>query len=363
MTAFIPTSILVTGGAGFIGSNFIRWVLQNQPDVSVVNLDLLTYAGNLENLARVFERHGVAGDGRYIFVRGDIRDNELVSRLLQSGDPDGNSDALGPPNALVNFAAESHVDRSILGPAAFVETNVGGTLNLLEACRTELSEQPRDFRFLHVSTDEVYGSLGSSDPPFTEETALVPNSPYAASKAGGDMLVRAYGETFELPVVTTRCSNNYGPYQFPEKLIPLMITRALSDDPLPVYGDGMNVRDWVHVEDHVEALWSVICKGRLRRIYNIGGESEIPNLEVINHILDILAKPRSLVEFVRDRPGHDRRYAMDITRIGDEIGWSPRRNFIEGLQSTVEWYLANRGWWERILSEAYRSTSELYLTG
>ena len=354
MTAFAPRCVLVTGGAGFIGSNFVRWVLEHEPDVTVVNLDLLTYAGNLESLEDVDQRYGHRGDGRYCFVRGDIRDFDLMQGLLQG-------QTTPRPDAVAHLAAESHVDRSIMGPSVFVETNVKGTLTLLEACRAELGARPRPFRFLHVSTDEVYGSLGPDDPPFCETTPIACNSPYSASKASSDLLVRAYGETFELPALITRCSNNYGPYQFPEKLIPLMITRALRDEPLPVYGDGMNVRDWVYVEDHAEALWRVLVDGDVGAVYNIGGESEIPNLELVRRLLALLSKPDSLIRFVTDRPGHDRRYAMDISRIRSTLGWSPRRDFATGLSATVAWYLSHRTWWERVLSEAYRTAAAMYL--
>jgi len=354
VTAFTPHCLLVTGGAGFIGSNFVRWVLEHEPDVTVVNLDLLTYAGNLESLEDVDQRYGHRGDGRYCFVRGDIRDFDLMQGLLQG-------QTTPRPDAVAHLAAESHVDRSIMGPSVFVETNVKGTLTLLEACRAELGARPRPFRFLHVSTDEVYGSLGPDDPPFCETTPIACNSPYSASKAASDLLVRAYGETFELPALITRCSNNYGPYQFPEKLIPLMITRALRDEPLPVYGDGMNVRDWVYVEDHAEALWRVLVDGDVGAVYNIGGESEIPNLELVRRLLALLSKPDSLIRFVTDHPGHDRRYAMDISRIRSTLGWSPRRDFATGLSATVAWYLSHRTWWERVLSEAYRTAAAMYL--
>jgi len=347
---FVPATILVTGGAGFIGSNFVRWALSGDPRVRIVNLDVLTYAGNLESLADVDQRYGGPGEGRYTFVHGDIRDFDGVRRLLRGA------------NAVVHFAAESHVDRSILGPEIFVDTNVKGTLTLLEACRAELAEHPRPFRLVHVSTDEVYGTLGPDDPAFTEETPLRPNSPYSASKAGSDLLVRAYMETFQLPALVTRCSNNYGPYQFPEKLIPLMITRALADQPLPVYGDGMNVRDWLHVEDHAEAIWRVLVSGAPGAVYNIGGECEVPNLEIVKGILAALGKPQSLIQFVTDRPGHDRRYAMDITTIKRDLGWRPRHGLEDGLRQTVQWYLDHRTWWERVLSEAYRAANEMYLT-
>ena len=364
---FRPTALLVTGGAGFIGSNFIRWVLEHDPQVIVTNLDVLTYAGNLESLTDVEHRFGAAGEGRYQFVHGDVRDFALVARLLAGGrEPAaGEPTALPPyrPTAVVHLAAESHVDRSIMGPAAFVETNVQGTLTLLEACRGELAQRPREFRFVHVSTDEVYGSLEPHDPPFTEETALAPNSPYSASKAGSDLLVRSYVETFGFPAVITRCSNNYGPYQFPEKLIPLMITRALRGEPLPVYGDGLNVRDWLHVEDHAEALWTIVGKGERGKVYNIGGESELPNIEIVRRLLKLLDRSESLIQFVPDRPGHDRRYAMNITRVRSELGWSPRHELATGLAETVAWYLEHREWWERILSEAYRAASTMYLGG
>ena len=362
---FRPRAVLVTGGAGFIGSNLVRWLLRAEPDVRVVVLDLLTYAGNLESLADVAAAHGPEGDGRWFFVKGDIRDAALVAELLAGGGTEpGTGRALPRPDAVLHLAAESHVDRSILGPAEFVSTNVQGTLSLLEAARRELAERPRDFRFVNVSTDEVYGSLGPDDAPFTERTPLAPNSPYSASKAGADCLVRAYGETFRLPCLTTRCSNNYGPYQFPEKLIPLMITRALAGEPLPVYGDGMNVRDWLHVEDHASAIWAVCTRGRIEDgVYNIGGESEVPNLHVVRTILKLLGRPESLIRYVTDRPGHDRRYAMDISHISATLGWRPAHAFEQGLRETVEWYVANRPWWERVKSEAYRATNALYLGG
>lgn len=351
-SAFRPTCILVTGGAGFIGSNFVRWVLDHVPDVRVINYDLLTYAGNLESLEDVARRYGSDGDGRYCFVHGDIGDCDAVTRALIDHGAD----------AVVHMAAESHVDRSIMGPAVFVDTNVRGTLTLLEACRATLAERARPFRFVQVGTDEVYGTLGPTDPPFTEETPLAPNSPYSASKAAADFLVRAYVETFGFPALITRCSNNYGPYQFPEKLIPLMITRALRDEPLPVYGDGLNVRDWIHVEDHAEGLWLALTKGAVGAVYNLGGEAESSNLEIVRTLLRLLGKPESLIRFVPDRPGHDRRYAMAITRVRRELGWRPRHTLADGLAETVTWYRANRAWWARVLSEAYRAASALYLT-
>jgi len=348
--AFGPRTVLVTGGAGFIGSNLVRWLLQNQGELRLVNLDLLTYAGNLDSLRGL-------DSARHHFVRGDIRDLDLVRRLLR-----GDGAQTAPVDAVLHLAAESHVDRSIMGPAAFVETNVMGTLTLLEACRAELAERARPFRFIQVSTDEVYGTLGPNDLPFNEETPLAPNSPYAASKAAADLLVRAYVETFALPAIVTRCSNNYGPYQFPEKLIPLMITRALRDETLPVYGDGKHVRDWIHVEDHARALWSVLTLGQVGRTYNIGGESETTNNEIVRRVLSALEKPDSLITYVADRLGHDRRYAMDISRMRRELDWSPKRQLPEALAETIAWYLNNRTWWERVLSEAYRAAITLYLS-
>lgn len=363
---FRPTCLMVTGGAGFIGSNFVRWVLGRDPKVQVVNYDLLTYAGNLESLTDVSEQHGAGGDGRYYFVRGDIRDFDAAARVLRGEAREttrtGRGRIVPPPDAVVHFAAESHVDRSVMGPAVFVDTNVRGTLAVLEACRAVLNGSSRNFRFLHISTDEVYGSLPSDAPSFSESTPLAPNSPYSASKAGSDLLVRGHVETFKFPAVITRCSNNYGPYQFPEKLIPLMITRALGNQSLPLYGDGLNVRDWIHVDDHAEALWTVMTRGKLGRVYNIGGETEITNLDLVRALLRLLRKPESLIQPVSDRPGHDRRYAMDITRIRTDLGWKPRHRLQEGLESTVDWYLAHRTWWERVLDEAYRAAAAMYLT-
>ena len=359
---FQPRTVIVTGGAGFIGSNLVRWLLDTEPDVTVVNVDLLTYAGNLESLDDVAAAHGPDGDGRYFFVHGDIRDPSLFTRLFAGTAEDPSTRrAMPAPDAILHLAAESHVDRSILGPAEFVSTNVQGTLNLLECARRELVERPRPFRFVNVSTDEVYGSLGPDDPGFSERNPLAPNSPYSASKAGADCLVRAYTETFKLPCLTTRCSNNYGPYQFPEKLIPLMITRALGDESLPVYGDGLNVRDWLHVTDHAAAIWAVCTRGRLKdEVYNIGGESEVPNIVVVKTILKLLGKPESLIGYVNDRLGHDRRYAMDITRIRRELGWAPTRTFEQGLRETVQWYVENEQWWRRVQSEAYKTSRALY---
>ena len=360
---FAPHSVVVTGGAGFIGSNLIRWILERAPDVNVVNLDALTYAGNLENLSDVTERFGAGGEGRYFFLPGDIRDGALVAAILSGNAREpATRRTVPPPDAIFHLAAESHVDRSIVGPREFVSSNVHGTLTLLEATLAELKANPRDFRFVNVSTDEVYGSLSPEARGFTEQHPLLPNSPYSATKAGADCLVRAYTETFDLPCLTTRCSNNYGPNQFPEKLIPLMITRALRDEPLPVYGDGQHVRDWLFVEDHAAALWSVCTRGRLADgVYNVGGEAEMSNIDVVLEILRLLGKPDSLIRFVGDRPGHDRRYAMDISRIKSVLGWCPSVSFSAGLERTVSWYVKNENWWQRVLNEAYRMTHAHYL--
>ena len=342
-------TLLVTGGAGFIGSNFVLdWLAQS--DESVVNLDKLTYAGNLANLA------SLQGDPRHVFVRGDICERPLVRRLL----------ADHAVRAVVHFAAESHVDRSIHGPGEFVQTNVVGTFSLLEEARaywSQLEDRQRGgFRFVHVSTDEVYGSLAPADPAFTEKTPYAPNSPYSASKAGSDHLVRAYHHTYGLPVLTTNCSNNYGPFQFPEKLIPLMILNALDGKPLPVYGDGLNVRDWLYVGDHCEAIRRVLERGQPGETYNVGGSAERTNLQVVQilcNVLDRLA-PRAagphagLVTFVTDRPGHDRRYAMDTTRISSELGWSARETFETGLERTVRWYLDHLDWVRGVRSGEYQ---------
>ena len=360
---FQPRTVLVTGGAGFIGSNLVRWILERHDGLVVINLDALTYAGNIESLVDVAARFGQSGDQRYFFIRGDIRDERLVSSIL-AGRAHESSTArpIPAPDAILHLAAESHVDRSILGPSEFVSTNVQGTLTLLQCLRDELDENPRDFRFVNVSTDEVYGSLSSDAPAFTESHPLLPNSPYSASKAGADCLVRAFVHTFGLPCLTTRCSNNYGPFQFPEKLVPLMITRAFENLPLPVYGEGRNIRDWLYVTDHAAAIWEVCTRGRVSdEVYNIGGEAEMQNLEVVRLLLQLLGKPESLITFVRDRPGHDRRYAMDITRISSTIGWRPSVSFTQGLRHTVDWYLRNGPWWRRVQNEAYRTSQALYL--
>jgi dTDP-glucose 4,6-dehydratase len=313
--------MLVTGGCGFIGSNFIHYVLENDPDVAVVNFDCLTYAGNLANLATV------AKHPRYQFVRGDVTDRAAVDAAMSIG-----------ATSIVHFAAESHVDRSILDSGPFVRTNVVGTQVLLDAARARKVE-----RFVQVSTDEVYGSLGPIG-AFTEETPLAPNSPYAASKAAADMLVRSYVHTFALPALVTRCSNNYGPYQFPEKLIPLFISNVMRDESVPVYGDGLNVRDWLHVRDHCVAIHRVWRAGRPGEVYNIGGRCERTNLDLTHTLLDILGKPRSLIRYVKDRPGHDRRYAIDCTKIERELGWHPVVTFEQGLRETVQWYQDHADW-------------------
>ena len=343
-------TILVTGGSGFIGSNFILQWMQ-QEGTPVVNLDKLTYAGNPRNLLRV------SSDSRYSFTQGDVCDRELLRQLFERHQP----------RAIVHFAAESHVDRSIHGPDDFVRTNVFGTFCLLEEARAyceALREQERNsFRFLHVSTDEVYGSLGPNDPAFSETTPYSPNSPYSASKAGSDHLVRAYHHTYGLPTLTTNCSNNYGPYQFPEKLIPLVLLNARAGKPLPVYGDGQNVRDWVFVADHCEAVRTVLAKGRVGETYNIGGRSEKRNIEVVETICAILDQScpgdptvphRKLITFVKDRPGHDRRYAIDARKIERDLGWKPRESFETGMRKTVEWYLQNEEWVKEVASGAYR---------
>ncbi|MCX8118350.1 MAG: dTDP-glucose 4,6-dehydratase [Desulfobacterota bacterium] len=325
--------ILVTGGCGFIGSNFIRYHLQTYPESSVINVDKLTYAGNLENLS------DLSRSERYQFVRADIADRERMEELVGRG-----------VDAIVNFAAESHVDRSIEDPSAFIRTNVFGTFVLLEALRKYSRE--RRIRFLHISTDEVYGSLGETG-AFTEETPLAPNSPYSASKASADMLVRAYHHTYGLPTLITRCSNNYGPYQFPEKLIPLMISNAMEEKELPIYGDGLHIRDWIYVEDHCRALDLVLWQGKEGEVYNIGGGSERTNLYVAKTILDRLGKPHSLIRFVTDRPGHDRRYAIDFSKIRRELGWSPTVSFEEGIDRTIDWYRTHSEWWRKIKTGEY----------
>jgi dTDP-glucose 4,6-dehydratase len=346
----MDSPVLVTGGAGFIGSNFVsQWIdIEGRP---VVNLDKLTYAGNLGSL------EGIWRDPRHEFVQGDIADRQLLESLFRKFQP----------RAVVHFAAESHVDRSIHSPDDFVRTNVNGTFSLLEETRAYWrdlpEEQKQGFRLLHVSTDEVYGSLGTGDPPFSETTAYAPNSPYSASKAASDHLVRAYHHTYGLPALTTNCSNNYGPHQFPEKLIPLVILHAVSGKPIPIYGDGQNVRDWLFVTDHCEAIRRVLAGGRIGETYNIGGRSEKNNLDIVHTICSILDKlrpddpvtpHRELITFVKDRPGHDRRYAIDAGKIERELGWQPRETFESGIRKTVEWYLENGGWVEGVMNGSYR---------
>ncbi len=342
--------ILVTGGAGFIGANFVLdWLaLSDEP---VLNLDKLTYAGNLENLA------SLQGDPRHVFVQGDIADSTLLGRLL----------AEHRPRAVLNFAAESHVDRSIHGPEDFIQTNIVGTFRLLEAVRSYWgaldAQEKKAFRFLHVSTDEVYGSLTSQEPAFTEEHRYEPNSPYSASKAASDHLVRAYHHTYGLPVLTTNCSNNYGPFHFPEKLIPLMIVNALAGKPLPVYGDGMQIRDWLYVRDHCSAIRRVLQAGQLGEVYNVGGWNEKPNIEIVQTLCALLdeLRPRSdgksyreQITYVKDRPGHDRRYAIDARKLEKELGWKPAETFETGIRKTVLWYLAHPDWVAHVQSGAYR---------
>jgi dTDP-glucose 4,6-dehydratase len=352
-------TILITGAAGFIGANFVLdWLALSQEPV--VNLDKLTYAGNLETLA------SVQGDDRHIFVQGDIGDNALVASLL----------AQHRPRAVINFAAESHVDRSIHSPDDFIQTNIVGTFRLLEAVRAYWGNLPSEdkaaFRLLHVSTDEVYGSLGAGDAAFTEQHRYEPNSPYSASKAASDHLVRAYHHTYGLPVLTTNCSNNYGPYHFPEKLIPLMIVNALAGKPLPVYGDGMQIRDWLYVKDHCSAIRRVLEAGKLGEVYNIGGWNEKPNIDIVNTVCALLdeLRPRAdgasyntQISYVKDRPGHDRRYAIDASKIERELGWKPAETFDTGIRKTVQWYLANPEWVANVQSGAYRDWVQTQYAG
>mgnify|MGYP005848825291 CR=1 FL=1 len=322
--------ILITGGAGFIGSNFVRYMLDKYNDYKIINLDLLTYCGNLENL------NGIENNPNYSFIKGDITDKKLVSDIVKKVD------------YIVNFAAESHVDRSIEDPEIFIKTNIFGTQNLLNAAKKFKID-----KFIQISTDEVYGSLGKEG-YFIEDTPLAPNSPYSASKAGADLMVRAYHKTYYLPVNITRCSNNYGPYQFPEKLIPLMISNALEDKKLPVYGDGLNVRDWLHVYDHCTAIDLVLHKGVNGEIYNIGGNNEKKNIEIVKLIIKYLKKDESLIKYVKDRLGHDRRYAIDSSKIQSELGWKPKYSFEEGIKKTIKWYLNNIKWLEMVKSGEYR---------
>lgn len=338
--------VLVTGGAGFIGSNFIQYILDNDDDSVIINYDLLTYAGNLENLGHVQD------SPRYVFVKGDIRDKDAVNALF----------CQYPIDVIVNFAAESHVDRSIVDPQIFLTTNILGTQTLLDIAKRHWSLHPEDkhcreyrpgVKYLQVSTDEVYGALGNEG-LFTETTPLSPNSPYSASKAGADMVVRAYHETFGFPINITRCSNNYGPYQFPEKLIPLTIHNCKQEKHLPIYGDGMQIRDWLHVSDHCSAIYTVLQKGCIGEIYNIGGNNEKANIEIVKRIIEEMGKSESLIQHVADRPGHDRRYAIDNRKITAELGWKPSYTFEQGIHETIEWYLTNTQWMERITSGEYQ---------
>jgi len=342
--------ILVTGGAGFIGSNFVQYMLDQYEDILLVNLDALTYAGNLDNLT------AVQNDPRYVFVKGDIRDRALIEQLFITYGFD----------TVVNFAAESHVDRSITEPEIFLTTNIIGTQTLLDVAKKNWKTDPDDkysrefkegVKFLQVSTDEVYGALGPTG-MFTETTPLSPNSPYSASKTGADLIVRAYHETYGMPVNITRCSNNYGPYQFPEKLIPLMINNCRNDKALPVYGDGMQIRDWLYVEDHCSAIRTVLEKGKIGEVYNVGGNNEKANIEIVKLIIKKLGKTEDLITYVKDRPGHDRRYAIDNTKITTQLGWSPKYVFEEGMEKTINWYLENLDWMERITSGEYQNYYE-----
>ena len=317
--------ILVTGGAGFIGSNFVKYILKEHPDYKIVNLDLLTYAGNLENLK------DVENNPNYKFIKGDIRNREVVENIFKDTKISG----------VIHFAAESHVDNSIINPNIFVETNVLGTLNLLNAAK-RLGES--DIRFLHVSTDEVYGQLKEADPAFCETTPIAPSSPYSASKAGSDLIVRSYHETYKMDVVITRCSNNYGPYHFPEKLIPLMIHNALNDIKLPVYGDGRNIRDWIYVDDHCEGIWQAFLNGKKGEVYNFGGNAEMRNIDVVKTILKQVGKSESLISFVEDRKGHDWRYAINFAKAKKELNWQPKVNFTDGIKKTINWYVENQSW-------------------
>jgi dTDP-glucose 4,6-dehydratase len=331
------TNLLVTGGAGFIGSNFLNYILEDGEDYNIVNLDKLTYAGNLENLTQIESKKN------YHFIKGDIGNYELVNHIFEEF----------KIQKVINFAAETHVDRSILGSEVFFRTNVIGTNVLLEAAKRFSVE-----KFLQVSTDEVYGSLGNAG-LFTEDTPISPNSPYSSSKASADLMAMSFYRTYGLPVVITRCSNNYGAYQFPEKLIPLMIINALNDKKLPVYGDGMNVRDWIYVIDHNKAVKLALEKGEAGQVYNVGASNEMPNIEIIKLILKRLGKSENLIEYVKDRPGHDRRYAIDSTKIQNELGWKPAFNFEEAIEKTIDWYLGNQVWWQRIISGEYQKYYQL----
>jgi dTDP-glucose 4,6-dehydratase len=354
-----PKVVMLTGAAGFIGANAVAWLHREQPHIRVVSFDALTYAAHPQTLPMVTAGH----ESRHFFVRGDVRDGELLAKVLRGDAKTAHGATVPAPDAIWHLAAESHVDRSILGPEAFVDTNIVGTARLLEAVRAA-RDAGRAIRFVQVSTDEVYGALTPDETAFDESRALAPTSPYAASKAAADQLVQAWARTYGLDAIITRCSNNYGPFQFPEKLIPLMITRALGDEPLPVYGDGRQVRDWLHADDHAAALWAVttrVAANARGEVFHVGAEGERENLYVVRAVLAALGKPESLIAHVTDRPAHDRRYAMDATRLRRETGWAPRIPFDEGLARTIAWYVDNEAWWRSVSAESRKATEALYL--
>lgn len=354
-----PKVVLVTGAAGFIGANAVAWLLREHPQLQVVAYDAMTYAAHPQSLAMASR----GAESRFRFVRGDVRDGDVFATVLGGRAQDAQGRTIPAADTVWHLAAESHVDRSILGPGAFVDTNVLGTQRVLEALRAA-QDQGRRVRLVHVSTDEVYGSLGPDDAPFTESHPLAPSSPYAASKAAADLLVQAWARTYGLDAVITRCSNNYGPFQFPEKLIPLMLVRAMAQQALPVYGDGLQVRDWLFVEDHVAALWAVTKSGIAEgRVFNVGGDGEHANLFVVREILRALDRPESLIQHVTDRPAHDRRYAMDATALRAATGWTPRVPFAQGLAATIRWYKEHTAWWKAVLPESQRAAEALYLRG
>lgn len=357
-TAGTPRVLLVTGAAGFIGANTVAWLLREHPQLQVVAYDAMTYAAHPDTFAMVAR----GAESRCYFVRGDVCDGALFASVLDGRATDAQGRAIPAADTVWHLAAESHVDRSILGPAVFVETNVVGTQRVLEALRAA-HDAGRRIRYVHVSTDEVYGSLAAGEAPFTEAHPLAPSSPYAASKAAADLLVQAWARTYGLDAVITRCSNNYGPFQFPEKLIPLMLVRAMADQPLPVYGDGQQVRDWLYVDDHASALWAVSCSGIGEgRVFNIGAQGERTNLEVVRGILQALQRPETLIQHVPDRPAHDRRYAMDARALRAATGWAPRVSFSDGLAATIRWYREHRAWWTAVLPESQRAAQALYLS-
>ncbi len=356
-TSSAGPTILITGAAGFIGANTVAWLFKHQPNVRVVAYDAMTYSAHPQSLAMAAR----GAESRFHFIRGDVRDGDVFSAVLNGRAQDSAGRTVPAADIVWHMAAETHVDRSILGPSVFVDTNVIGTERVLEAVRAA-QDAGRNVRLVHVSTDEVYGSLEPGEAAFTEQHALSPSSPYAASKAAADFLVQAWSRTYGLNAVITRCSNNYGPYQFPEKLIPLMVVRALADQPLPVYGDGQQVRDWLFVDDHASALWAVSHSGaRDGSVFNIGAQGELANIDVVRGILHALGKPESLIAHVRDRPAHDRRYAMNATRLRTELGWRPNVAFEEGLSMTLRWYLDNKAWWKAVQQESQRAVDALYL--